>query len=90
MSDYAMSNEEVRVMRHALGLRNKRKRPYRNYYTAEDSPVWNGLVGRGLATVTTQTSEIWLVELKFYRVTHEGRMALRALGYWAFEKEPSR
>lgn len=42
---------QIKLARHALGLPNRNKRSYRNYFCgSKNDPHWNGLVQAGLAT----------------------------------------
>lgn len=52
MSDTAVMNAHERdLARHALGLPNRRKRSYRNHFVCTTDPLWERMVGAGIATV---------------------------------------
>jgi hypothetical protein len=67
-----MTDRELQVMRHALGLHISDV-AYRNHYVAgaDDIPLWDALVDRGLAERGHPTPG-WRV----YSVTDAGRAAL--------------
>ena len=52
MTDPELSEREIEIIRHSLGL-NRDRFAYRNYFAAdrdsEDDAIWLGLVKRGLA-----------------------------------------
>lgn len=43
-----VSDEQLEIMKHALGIGRKSK-PYRNYYFCSDDNDWNELISKGFA-----------------------------------------
>lgn len=81
-----ISARELELMTHALGIENKRTRPYRNYYDAgEPIGTWESLASRGLATFKDKPPES-IYAGRWYFVSPAGREALKALGYWTKER----
>lgn len=49
MPDFIVTQSQMDIMKHALGL-NYKHRPYRNrFFTLDTDPEWNDLVKKGLA-----------------------------------------
>lgn len=62
-----VSTEQLRMMKHALGLPRKKK-PYRNYfYCSVTDKEWNDLVNKGFATKRGGWSE----DKAYYFLTYE-------------------
>jgi hypothetical protein len=55
MEPSQLTDRELEVMHHALGINSRRRTPYRNYFVAgeDDVLVWEGLRERGFAMVTS-------------------------------------
>lgn len=69
MEQVQISEEQLRMMKHALGL-NKGKEQTRNYfYTSSTHEEWNDLVRRGLAMKRSG----WDDDNSYYFVTEEGK-----------------
>lgn len=67
-----ISNEQLSVMNHALGL-NRKKKPNRNYFYCDgNNPVWSDLVDKGFAT----RSAGWTEGKAYFRVTFEGAKSI--------------
>ena len=69
--------QEIEQMRHALGVQkrgNAWTKPFRNHFVAgeADQPLWESLVGRGLAVRSRRPSEL-TGGAPCYSVTNRGR-----------------
>lgn len=71
-----LSNTQINLLRHALGLDNAKK-AYRNYYAAVSTDVgeWDKLVEKGYADKGVETE---LVE--YYHVSESGKSFLESIG----------
>ena len=71
-----MSNG-IELMQHALGISERNREPYRNYFLADsahpDSSIWEELVKQGLAT--SGKAPQWSCGEVVYQVTEAGRVA---------------
>ncbi|WP_317179162.1 hypothetical protein [Lelliottia amnigena] len=71
-----MSNA-IELMQHALGISERNREPYRNYFLADsghpDGSVWEELVKQGMAT--TAKAPEWSCGEVVYQVTEAGRVA---------------
>lgn len=72
MNTVEITDEQRRIMEHALGLDYKKK-PYRNrFYTRSDDPHWLALVSNGLA----EQGGGWEKDRCYFRVTFDGAKAI--------------
>ncbi|KGL43760.1 hypothetical protein EP56_08145 [Listeriaceae bacterium FSL A5-0209] len=71
-----LSNAQINLLRHALGLDNAKK-AYRNYYAAvsTDAKEWEKLVEKGYAKNGVETK---LVD--YYHVSESGKRFLESIG----------
>ncbi len=82
MADVELTDDELSVMRHALGLRRPHPELHRNHYVcapwSDDDRVWQRLVDLGLARCAGARVE-WMGGGMFYKLTPEGkRLALES------------
>lgn len=90
MSSNEFPEENIRVMLHAIGIShssnndyikpNKRYSPYptsnRNYYQIKQCDMWDEWVKLGYASF-----QINGLNLPYYRVTEDGKLYLKSIGY---------
>lgn len=77
-----MKNEQIELMQHALGINERQREPYRNYFLASGgnaaNPDWQELVTAGYAT--SSPAPAWTCGDITYHVTDAGKaIAIAAL-----------
>ena len=77
-----MKSEQIELMQHALGINERQREPYRNYFLASGgnaaNPDWQELVTAGYAT--SSPAPAWSCGDVVYQVTDKGReLAVAAL-----------
>ncbi len=82
MAEVKLSEAQVALARHALGLDGQRRRSYRNRYVVDagcpDHDHWMAMVAAGLARVRKSIS--WMGGMDIFWLTREGGEAVLQKG----------